>query len=68
MAFNPKWLDVVNMLAVSPDAQVQCPECGKGILQINDIRSEKVPDVIERFLKCPSCNAWTAVRLNYPLR
>ena len=68
MSFNPKWLDAAKILAVSPADHVLCPECGKSILQVTDVRSEKISDVIERFLKCPSCNAWTAMRLNRPSR
>jgi predicted RNA-binding Zn-ribbon protein involved in translation (DUF1610 family) len=63
---SKKWLEAGIVLAKDPNAKVVCPECAEGTLEVQDVRGELDPDVVERIMKCPVCGKFNALRLKRP--
>lgn len=62
---NKKWIDAVVVLEKNPQAEIVCPECQNGILQIKD-EPIKVWKKIDRYLICSSCGKWNVATMNDP--
>lgn len=58
-----KWIEVGKILAVDPRALVDCPECNKKYLKIDDIICDADLSIIERKISC-TCGAHNYLRLN----
>jgi len=61
-----KWIKAGSILAKDPTEKVLCPVCQKKNLEVEDIRSETNPDMVERYLFCFACGAKNVLRLNRP--
>jgi transcription elongation factor Elf1 len=57
------WLEAAKILAVNVDALVQCPVCGKGLLEVIDVENKMDDKVFERHLICSSCGANNSMRM-----
>lgn len=57
------WLSAALALAGDPGAEVACPECGEGVLEVTDVDSARGDGLMERLLHCPRCGAGNAIRL-----
>lgn len=62
-----KWIEAGKQIAEDPDNQVVCPECGKSVLVVTDVRNEANPIELERIMSCTTCNAKNILRLKRPL-
>ena len=62
-----KWIKAGSILAVDPKEKVLCPVCQKENLEVEDIRSDTNPDMLERYLFCSACGAKNILRLRRPL-
>lgn len=53
-----KWIEAGKILASDATRKVECPECEKATLEIEDIYDESNPaEIIERMIYCPLCEA-----------
>lgn len=62
-----KWIEVGKILAEDTEGKVLCPECEQNELQVQDVRSELDPDIIERKMYCSVCGAKNYLRLIRPI-
>ena len=60
--FRRRWVRAALILSADSDAEVICPECGQGVLEVGDIESGMADGLIERVIRCPSCGARNAIR------
>jgi DNA-directed RNA polymerase subunit RPC12/RpoP len=58
-----RWIKAGTLIANNPECLVKCPECQKEFLEIEDIRADNNPELLERHMKCPSCGARNVLRL-----
>lgn len=63
---SKKWLEAGIVLGEDPGAKVLCPECAQSELEVQDIRSEFEPELIERIIRCPVCGKYNALRMRRP--
>lgn len=53
-----KWIEAGKALISDPIVKVECPECGKATLAVQDIYDESNPvEIRERMIYCPLCKA-----------
>lgn len=56
-----RWIEAGKILAADATAEVRCPRCVKGDLQVQDVQ---IGDRIERHLRCPKCGGYNAILLS----
>ncbi len=58
-----RWVKAGELISNDPQSMVKCPKCRKENLEVEDIRADSEPELLERYMKCPSCGAWNVMRL-----
>jgi hypothetical protein len=61
-----RWIEAGKLIATDSCAKVPCPACQAAALQIEDVRSEINPSLLERHMLCPQCGAYNSLRLTRP--
>lgn len=51
---NRQWGEALRTILKDTQAEIPCPECGKGLLGIDDILDD-AGDIYQRGLMCPNC-------------
>jgi DNA-directed RNA polymerase subunit RPC12/RpoP len=61
-----RWVEAGKILAADPSAKVRCPQCGGGVLEVEDVGNPVNSDEFERYLRCPICGARNVLRMRHP--
>lgn len=59
-----KWIEAGKLLAIDPNANISCPECGLSHLETKEIIDEHYTKEIERMIYCPKCDAKNFIKLS----
>jgi len=61
-----RWVEAAKSLSVDSSVQVQCPRNEDAYLKVFDIAVPGHPDMVERYLTCPTCGATNVIRRAKP--
>lgn len=64
---SQRWLKAGSLISRDPKSIVKCPKCQKVNLDVEDIRADSNPELIERYMRCSSCGAWNVLRIRRPI-
>lgn len=60
---SKRWIEAAKTLARDPDAEVVCPACSDGLLEVIDVFADAALEIMERHLVCASCGARNSLRI-----
>jgi hypothetical protein len=61
--FSSKWMEVAKLIATDPKTERRCPQCLDARLEIADAPCHRDRALIERIVRCDTCDVEVSIEL-----
>lgn len=58
-----KWIEAGKLISNDANARVECPRCGRAILEVHDVPVDADPAAFERYMTCHACGGRNVLRM-----
>jgi len=61
--FSSKWMEAAKELAADPVTPRRCPQCLDATLEVADAPCHRDPSLVERIVRCETCDVEVSIEL-----